>query len=115
MRRGVMGGTVEVPVWLAAILGVLAFLWLIDRLLIPTVRWFLRRRLNQAVAELNARLRMRIQPFKLTRRNSIIDRLMFDQELVRAAEAHAEATGEPRAVVMARIEDYSSEMLPYLR
>jgi glycerol-3-phosphate O-acyltransferase len=107
-----MSGTVEVPVWLVAVIGVLAVLALIDRLLVPTVRWFLRRRLNQAVAELNARLRMRIQPFKLTQRASIIDRLMFDQELVRAADAHAAATGEPHAVAMAQVEAYAREIVP---
>jgi glycerol-3-phosphate O-acyltransferase len=107
-----MSGTVEVPVWLVAVIGVLAVLGLVDRLLVPTVRWFLRRRLNQAVAELNARLRTRIQPFKLTRRASIIDRLMFDQELVRAAETHAAAAGEPHAVAMARVEAYAREIVP---
>lgn len=107
-----MSATVEVPVWLIAVIGVLAVLGLVDRVVIPTVRWLLRRRLNEAVAELNARLRLRIHPFKLTRRSSIIDRLMFDQELVRAADAHAVATGEPRAAAMARIETYAREIVP---
>ena len=37
---------------------------------------------------------------------------MFDPELVRPAEAHAVATGEPRAVVMARVEAYAREIVP---
>ncbi len=107
-----MSATIELPVWLVGILAALALVGLLDRLLIPSVRFLLRRRLNAAIAELNSRLRLRIQPFKLTRRQSLIDRLMFDPELVRAAEAHAVATGEPRAVVMARVETYAREIVP---
>src|ERR1700694_1836891 len=101
-----VSGTIELPVWLVGILAALALVGLLDRLLIPSVRWLLRRRLNAAIAELDGRLRLRIQPFKLTRRQSLIDRLLFDPALVRAAEAHCAATGEPRAVAMARIEAY---------
>src|SRR6266567_4488870 len=110
--EGMVSGTIELPVWLVGILAALALVGLLDRLLIPSVRFLLRRRLNAAIAELNSRLRLRIQPFKLTRRQSLIDRLMFDPELVRAAEAHAVATGEPRAVVMARVETYAREIVP---
>lgn len=107
-----MWGKVELPGWLAAIVVVLALLWIGERLLIPSIRWFLRRRVNEAIDELNARLRLRIQPFKLTRRQSLVDRLAYDQDLVRAAEAHANETGEPRAVVMARIATYAREIVP---
>jgi glycerol-3-phosphate O-acyltransferase len=107
-----MSATIELPVWLVGVLAALALIGLLDRLLIPSVRWLLRRRLNEAITELNSRLRLRIQPFKLTRRQSLIDRLMFDQELVRAAEAHCAATGEPRVVAMARVETYAREIVP---
>src|ERR1700694_872850 len=111
-REVPVSGTIELPVWLVGILAALALVGVLDRLLIPSVRWLLRRRLNEAIAELDGRLRRRIQPFKLTRRQSLIDRLMFDPELVRAAEAHCAATGEPRAVAMARIEAYAREIVP---
>jgi len=107
-----VSGTVDLPVWLVAVMAVLACFGLLDRLLLPTARWFVRQRVNLAIAELNARLRLRIQPFKLTRRDSLIDRLMFDPDLVRAAEALAVAAGEPRAVVMARVETYVREIVP---
>src|SRR6266702_2469341 len=110
--EGTVSTTIELPVWLVGVLAALALVGLLDRLLIPSARWFLRRRLNQAITELNSRLQLRIQPFKLTRRQSLIDRLMFDPELVRAAEAHCAATGEPRALAMARIEAYAREIVP---
>jgi glycerol-3-phosphate O-acyltransferase len=107
-----VGRTVELPGWRAAIIVVLALLWVLDRLLIPTVRWFLRRRVNEAIDDLNTHLRLRIQPFKLTRRQSLIDRLIYDHEIVQAIEAHASATGEPRAVAMARVAAYAREIVP---
>src|SRR5436189_5587942 len=107
-----VSGTIELPVWLVGILVALALVAVLDRLLIPSVRFFLRRRLNEAIAELNSRLQLRIQPFQLTRRQTLVDRLMFDPELVRAAEAHCAATGEPRALAMARVEAYAREIVP---
>src|SRR6266480_6977719 len=111
-REDMVSTTIELPVWLVGILVALALVAVLDRLLIPSVRFFLRRRLNEAIAELNSRLQLRIQPFKLTRRQTLVDRLMFDPELVRAAEAHCAATGEPRALAMARIEAYAREIVP---
>jgi glycerol-3-phosphate O-acyltransferase len=107
-----LGGTIELPTWLVVIASVLALIGFIDRLLMPTARWMLRRRVNEAIEELNTRLKLRIQPFKLTRRESLIDRLVYDQELVKAIEAHAAATGEPRAVVLSRVQEYAREIVP---
>ena len=85
---------------------------LLDRALLPGARWFLRRRVNRAIDEINRRLRLRIRPFKLTRRAVLIDRLTFDPRVVEAAEAHARAAGEPREVTMARVATYAREIVP---
>jgi hypothetical protein len=61
---------------------------LLDRLLVPGGRWLLRRRVNRAIDEINRRLRLRIRPFKLTRRAVLIDRLTFDPRVVEAAGGH---------------------------
>lgn len=107
-----MGGTVELPFWFVLVAGILALIGLVDRLLIPSVRWMLRRRVNEAIDELNARLKLRIQPFKLTKRESLIDRIVYDADLVRAIEAHSAQTGEPRNVTLARVKDYAKEIVP---
>jgi glycerol-3-phosphate O-acyltransferase len=107
-----LGGTVELPTWFVIVVGLLAMIGLIDRLLVPSARWFLRDRFNVAIDELNERLHLRIQPFKLTKRESLIDRIVVDQEIVRAIEAHSAATGEPRAVALARVKAYAKEIVP---
>jgi glycerol-3-phosphate O-acyltransferase len=57
-----------VPLWLAVLLGALAAVALIDRLFAPALRWWLRRRVNRAIDELNRRLKLTIPPLKLARR-----------------------------------------------
>ncbi|MEI6226613.1 MAG: 1-acyl-sn-glycerol-3-phosphate acyltransferase [Deltaproteobacteria bacterium] len=110
--RSHLSETVSLPFWAAAGLVLLAAVALLDRALVPGVRWFLRRRVNRAIDEINRRLRLRIRPFKLTRRAVLIDRLTFDPRVVEAAEAHAAASGEPREVAMARVASYAREIVP---
>jgi glycerol-3-phosphate O-acyltransferase len=107
-----MSGLVAVPVWLLALLAVLAAWSALDRLLIPSVRWFLRRRVNRVLEEINTRLRISIQPFKLTKREVLIDRLLYDPQVLEAAQAHAAAHAMPRDVVMQRVRQYAREIVP---
>src|SRR5947208_17086273 len=98
------------PLWLAILLILLAFWSALDRLLIPSVRWFLRRRVNRVLEEINTRLKIQIPPFKLTRREVLIDRLLYDPEVQKAAEALAAAEEMPRELVMRRVETYAREI-----
>src|SRR5438128_3006701 len=103
---------VSLPLWLLVVLVLLAAWSAFERLLIPSVRWMLRRRVNRALEEINTRLKIRIPPFKLTRRDVLIDRLLYDAEVQQAAEACARAEEMPREVVMARVTRYAREIVP---
>jgi glycerol-3-phosphate O-acyltransferase len=105
---------VALPLWLVILLGVFATIGIIDRVFAPSVRWFFRRRVNQAIDELNQRLDTRIQPFRLTKRQSQVERLVYDPKVVEAVDAEARASGTPRAVVMKRAERYAREIVPSL-
>ena len=107
-----MTDTVTVPLWIAILLGALAALALLDRLLLPSVRWYVRRRVNRAVEELNVRLRLKIKPFKLTKRQVLIDRLIYDPEVLEAVDIRAEEEGMPRDTVMAEVRVYAREIVP---
>lgn len=85
---------------------------LLDRVLAPGVRWFFRRRVNSAIDELNTRLDTRIQPFKLTRKQTLIDQLMYDPHIIEAAEEEAQRDGKPLQVVMKKAERYAREIVP---
>ncbi len=107
-----MRGTVSLPAWLAVVLVLLAAWAALERLLLPGARWFVRRRVNRALEELNARLRIRIPPFKLAKREVLIERLLWDPQVQAAAEAVARGEGSPRAIAMRRVERYAREIVP---
>ena len=73
-----MTRTVAVPLWLLVLILVFAGVTVLSHFLLPSVRWFFRRRLERAVARLNLRLKRPIQPFKLAARHDMIQRLIYD-------------------------------------
>ena len=107
-----MASTVTIPLWLAVLVGVLAVVALIDRLFGPALGWWLRRRANRAIDELNQRLRLKIPPFKLARRRRLIEQLMFDPDILKAVEDEAKEKGEPKSVTHARARRYAKEIIP---
>ncbi|MFT7523850.1 MAG: glycerol-3-phosphate O-acyltransferase, partial [Candidatus Paceibacteria bacterium] len=104
---------VQIPYWLAIVAGALALVALLDRLLMPSARWYMRRRFNRAIEKLNDRLQLRIQPFKLTRRKVMIDRLLHDPKVVEAVTEHAEIEGVPLDVATELAKTYATEIVPW--
>ena len=107
-----MVSSVTVPVWVAVAVAGLAIVALVDRLFGPALGWWLRRRANRAIDELNQRLRLKIPPFKLARRRQLIEQLMFDPEVLKAVEDEAGARGEPKGIAHARARRYAKEIVP---
>ena len=107
-----MGGSVIVPVWVVVVVGLLAAWTAMARLLMPSVRWFFRRRVNKLIREVNTRLDIEIPNFELTKRRVLIDRLMFDPVVQETAGEIAKERGEPREAVMAEVERYAREIVP---
>ena len=103
---------VELPLWLLLLILAFAGVTFASHFLFPSVRWFFRRRMERAVAELNKRLKTPIQPFKLARRNDTIQRLVYDRDVVAAVAEHAKAHGVPEAVAHERARRYAREIVP---
>jgi glycerol-3-phosphate O-acyltransferase len=108
-----MNDPVTIPWWILALLSIFAAIAVIDRIFAPGVRWFFRRRVNEAIDELNKRLDLRIQPFKLTKRQSLVDQLMYDPFVIEAIDLEAKQTNVPRNVVMAKARRYAKEIVPH--
>ena len=107
-----MTSTLEIPVWLAVLVGTLGVAGLVDRVVGPSLRWVFRRRFNRAIEDLNQSLDLKIQPFKLTRRKVLVDRLIYDPEVMAALDDHVREEGIPRDVAMERVERYARETVP---
>ncbi|MBI3367970.1 MAG: 1-acyl-sn-glycerol-3-phosphate acyltransferase [Burkholderiales bacterium] len=107
-----MATSVTVPLWLAALVGLLAAWALLDRLLMPSARWLLRSRANKVLDEVGRRLKIHIRPFQQVRRQALIDRLVFDDKVQQAAQAFADARGMPRAMALEQVHRYAREIVP---
>ena len=107
-----MTGTVELPVWVLVLVLLFAAVAALDRVLVPSARWFLRRRMEKVVARLNERLARPIEPFKLARREDMIQRLLYDPEVSRAIVEHARKNSLREDVAFEQAERYAREIVP---
>ena len=105
-------GSLALPLWILAVVGALALWAALDRIFMPGARWFLRRRLNRMIDEVNTRLELQIPAFQQTRRRVLIDQLSYDPQVMEAIDAEAQATGTPREVLSRQVERYAREIVP---
>ena len=107
-----MFASVQIPWWLALVGGGLALWAVLDRLLLPSVRWYIRSRAARVLAEVGQRLKIQVRPFQQIRRQALIDRLIFDDKVQQAAQAFADERGMPREVALDQVQRYAREIVP---
>ena len=107
-----MAGQITLSIWLFILLVIIAVLAVLDRILIPSTRWFLRRRINRVLDEIGTRLDIEIRPFQLTKRQVLIDRLVYDPEVVEEIQNHARQHDMPLEVVQKKAVTYAREIVP---
>jgi glycerol-3-phosphate O-acyltransferase len=107
-----MESTITLPYWLFLLLILLAALLLLDRVLLPGVRWYLKRRVNRVIEEVNTRLDIEIRPFQLTRKQALIDQLIFDDKVIEAIKHYAKENNMPTEVAQAKALKYATEIAP---
>ncbi|MEM9499679.1 MAG: 1-acyl-sn-glycerol-3-phosphate acyltransferase, partial [Pseudomonadota bacterium] len=103
---------VEVPLWLFVLIVLFAAVTFASHFLLPSVRWFFRKRMERVVARLNERLERPIEPFKLARRYDMIQRLIYDPEVSRAVAEHAKERNIPENVAFEQAQRYAREIVP---
>ncbi|WP_305968828.1 MULTISPECIES: 1-acyl-sn-glycerol-3-phosphate acyltransferase [unclassified Mameliella] len=107
-----MTAPVTLPLWLFALIFAFAAVSFATHFLFPSVRWFLRRRLEKAVARLNERLERPIEPFRLLRRYDLIQRLLYHPEVTQAIVEHAAENGLREDVAFEKARRYAREIVP---
>lgn len=107
-----MTGTITLPTWLFVLILLFAAITAATHLLFPSVRWFFRRRAERVVARLNERLERPIQPFKLARRTDMIQRVIYDPDVVRAVGVYSEENKLREDVGFEKARDYAREIVP---
>ncbi len=107
-----MTQTVSMPLWAFLLIVLFAGVTFASHFLFPSVRWFFRKRAERAIARLNERLQRPIEPFKLSRRYDMIQRLIYDPEVTQAIVDHAKAEKIPENVAFEQAQRYAREIVP---
>lgn len=104
--------SITIPIWLFVVLILLTAWSVLSRILIPSVRWFFRRRINKVIDEISTHLDLGIRSFQLTKRQVLIDRLAFDPKVMEAIQAISRDKGVPIDVLQAEVKTYAKEIVP---
>jgi glycerol-3-phosphate O-acyltransferase len=107
-----MESTVTLPYWLFVLIAAFAAVMVLDRFLMPGVRWYFRRRVNRVIDEINNRLDVEIRPLQITRRKALIDRLVFDEKVIEAIKQTAMEKAMPVSAVQDKARKYAKEIAP---
>ena len=107
-----MDNTITLPFWGFIILMAFAAVMVLDRLLMPSLRWVLKRRVKKVMDEVSSRLDIEIRPFQLTRRQGLIDQLVFDDQVIEAVKLYAAENDMPMEIAQGKAKLYASEIVP---
>jgi glycerol-3-phosphate O-acyltransferase len=107
-----MFGQITISLWVFLLLVLIAAIAILDRILIPSTRWFLRRRINRVIDEIGTRLDIEIRPFQLTKRQVLIDRLAYDPSVLEAIKTFARDHDMPMEIVQKKAMTYAREIVP---
>jgi glycerol-3-phosphate O-acyltransferase len=107
-----MDSTITLPFWLFVLITVFAAVMVLDRFLMPGMRWYFRRRVNRVIDEINTRLDVEIRPLQVTQRKALIDRLVFDEKVLEAVKQTAQQKGMPTSIAQDRARTFAREIVP---
>lgn len=107
-----MEQSITLPYWIFIPMLVLSAWLLIDRVFFPGLRWYLRRRVNRVIEEVNTRLDIEIRPFQLTRKQALVDQLVFDDKVVTEIRDYAQKHQIPKEAAHAKAIKYATEIAP---
>lgn len=111
-REKFMDSTITLPYWIFVLITVFAAVMVLDRILLPSMRWYFRRRVNRVIEEINTRLDIEIRPFQLTHKQALIDQLIFDDKVIGAIKDYAEEHNMPTEVAQSKALTYANEIAP---
>ncbi len=104
--------TITLPYWAFIVLVVFSAIMMLDRILLPSMRWYLKRRVNRVIDEINTRLDIEIRPIQFTRRQALIDQLVFDEKVIDAIKLYADEHNMPQTIAQQKARKYAAEIIP---
>ena len=107
-----MSSEITLPLWAFVILSGLSMWSLLEKFFFPSLEWVVKRKLRLMVEKLNTKLALKIRPFKLTKRQVLIDRLMFDPTVLEEMEKIAKTEGISQGLLSKRVKQFAREIVP---
>ncbi len=107
-----MSGTITLPIWIAVVVAVFAALTVINWFVFPAARWMARRFASKAIFDVNKRFNLKLPFFQLTSRQVLIDRLVYDSEVLATVARIADERKVTRDAVMAEVVAFAREIVP---
>lgn len=104
--------SVVLPLWAYLLLFVAAVYATFVSVVMPGLRWFMRKRHDAAMERLNNRLSIKVKPFQQTSRQVLINRLVDDPEIVALVESMAGPDAIMRGKLMRDVQEYAREIVP---
>ncbi|MDH5434420.1 MAG: 1-acyl-sn-glycerol-3-phosphate acyltransferase [Gammaproteobacteria bacterium] len=107
-----MSSTITIPIWFFTLLAVVFVYVSVNKFIWPSLKWFFRKKVNTAINELNKRLNIRLKPFQLTKRQVLLERLVYDQKLLDYVQQLSIEDEVPHEILMERVNQYAREIVP---
>jgi glycerol-3-phosphate O-acyltransferase len=107
-----MAKNIAIPLWLAILLAVLLAWALADRILLPVLKKFFASREERFLKRVRERLHILIPAFNVTRRRTLVERLVSDPRVLAAVDNYCRDHGATPKAVLKRIRIYAEEIVP---
>lgn len=107
-----LDAAINIPIWVFVLLVLFAAWSILSRMLIPSVRWYFRRRINRVIDEIASHLDLGLRPFQLTKRQVLIDRLTYDPRVMESIQQISSDKDVPLNVLQAEVNGYAREIVP---
>jgi len=107
-----MTSNVTLPLWFVILIGLFAMWTLLSRFLLPGIQWYSRRRSNIIIQKINKKLALKLPEFKLTKRQVLIDRLVYDTKVMEAVKEYSRVHEVPNEIPLKKVTRYAREIVP---
>lgn len=107
-----MSSEITISLWIFLVLLLISGWALLEKFLIPIFRWFFKRRINRVIDELSSRLDIEIRPFQLTKRQILMDRLVYDPKVMEVVRKEARTRNMSLEAIQTEVLAYAKEIVP---
>lgn len=104
---------ITLPLWFFALLLIGFIHASVFAGLLPSLRWYIRKRSSRKADKKNSELQIKIRPFLRTPRRVVVDRVCNDTQVIEALEQKIAGDSGKRSQAETKVQTYATEIVPY--